>query len=77
MNNKFWFALKNGILMWFEYERARKALGKIVVSDIQHIELNPIVKSFQILTDVKVYELTPPETTKWMGEKWVNSLKMV
>ena len=76
--NKHFFALKNGTLLWFEYERARKAQGKIVVADIKHSELNPVTKVLQLLTNDKVYELSPvDDTCKWECDKWYNSIKLI
>lgn len=55
---KQFFALKNGILYWYAHQRARKALGNIIVKDIQAIEINPKnKKQISLLYDGKLFKL--------------------
>ena len=36
-----YFALKNGVLYWYQHRRSRKSKGVIIVKDIIALEINP------------------------------------
>lgn len=74
---KEYFALKNGVLYWYQNERARRAKGQIVVRNIEAIEINaknPL--EISLLTRGKLYRLQSLDT-KWYAQKWYNSLKLI
>lgn len=74
---KEYFALKNGVLYWYQNERARKAKGQIIVRNIDALEVNPKNKlEITLLYQKKVYKLQSLDTI-WQAQKWFNSLKMV
>lgn len=60
---KEYFALKNGVLYWYQNERARKAKGQIVVRNIGALEINPKNKlEITLLYQKKVYKLQSLDT---------------
>ena len=72
-----YFALKNGILYWYTHERARKALGSIIVKNIEAIEINQKNKmQVSLLYQDKLYKLESLESI-YNAQKWYNSLKLV
>jgi hypothetical protein len=73
---KQFFALKNGILYWYAKEGARKAIGNIIVKNIEGIAIS--IKNKQeisFLYQNKLYYLT--SDASWEAQKWLNSLKFV
>ena len=73
---KNYFAIKNGILYQYEYERARTSLKQITIREtkaIQRSEKNP--QEFFIIHKKKCYKFV--SESEGICLKWVNSLKYV
>lgn len=74
---KQFFAIKSGILYWYEKERARKSKGNIVIKEIEAIEINPQNKlQINFLHKKKIYKLESVDTI-YYTEKWFNSIQMI
>lgn len=72
-----YFALKNGVLYWYQNQKSRKSKGSIIVKDIIALEINPKNKlEINIMYQDKLYKLQSPETYHY-AEKWLNSLQMI